>query len=101
MLRKILEAERGGKSPQEVREKMNYMIASFEQIHGNLNIDISVSGNQYVLGIWDKEKHESTTSTFETLEDAYKVYEKLISWCVFGYYNDDDKKEFLRTGTMK
>ena len=80
---------------------MNYTIASFEQIHGNLNIDISKNGNQYVLGIWDKEKHESTTSTFETLEDAYKVYEKLISWCVFGYYNDDDKKEFVRTGTMK
>ena len=80
---------------------MNYTIASFEQVHGNLNIDISASGNKYVVGIWDKEKHESTTKTFDSLQDAYKVYEKLISWCVFGYYKDSDKKQFLKTGTME
>ena len=80
---------------------MNYTIATFEQVHGNLNIDISKSGNKYVVGIWDKEEHASTNKTFDSLQDAYKVYEKLISWCVFGYYTDKAKKQFLTTGTME
>lgn len=80
---------------------MSYTIASFEQVNGNLNIDISTSGNKYVVGIWDKEEHESTTQTFDSLEAAYKVYEKLISWCVFGFYKDSDKKQFLKTGKME
>ena len=80
---------------------MHYTIASFEQVYGNLTIDICSSGNQYVVGIWDKEEHASTTKTFDSLQEAYKVFEKLVSWCVFGYYKDSDKKEFLKTGKMK
>ena len=80
---------------------MHYTIASFEQVHGNLVIDICSSGNKYDVGIWDKEEHASTTKTFDRLSEAYKVFEKLVSWCVFGYYTDSDKKEYLKTGTMK
>lgn len=80
---------------------MHYSIGNFEQVQGNLIIDISKSGNQYVVGIWDKEEHASTTKTFDRLSEAYKVFEKLVSWCVFGYYKDSDKKDFLKTGTMK
>lgn len=80
---------------------MNYTIATFEQVHGNLIVDISKSGNEYTVGIWDKELHESTTQTFHDLQEAYKVFEKIVSWCVFGFYKDSDKKKFLKTGTME
>ena len=80
---------------------MSYTIATFDQVQGNLIIDISTCGNQWVVSIWDKEEHASTTARFDTLEDAYKVYEKMVAWSVFSYYSDEDKKTFLRTGTMK
>ena len=80
---------------------MNYTIAKFEQVQGNLIIVFSKSGNEYVVEIWDKEEHASTIKEFISLHEAYTVYEKLISWCVFGYYTDNHKKQFLLTGTME
>ena len=79
---------------------MHYTIASFEEIHGSLTIDIIHCGNQYQVAIWDKELHDSTVKTFNDLPTAYKVYEKLISWCVFSFYSNEAKKEFLSTGMM-
>lgn len=80
---------------------MNYTIAKFDEVQGRLTVDISKSGNEYEVSIWDKEEKASTIKTFSDLQDAYKVFEKLVSWCVFGYYTDKQRKEFLLTGTME
>ena len=80
---------------------MHYTIATFDEVQGRLTVDISKSGNEYVVGIWDKEEHASTIKTFADLQDAYKVFEKLVSWCVYGLYTDNQRKEFLLTGTME
>lgn len=79
---------------------MNYTIGTYEQQHGNLIISIDKDGNKYLVCIWDKEKHVSTSKSFTELKEAYAVFEKLVSWCVFGFYSDSDKKHFLKTGTM-
>ena len=82
-------------------EIMTYTIGEFDHVHGGIKIDINKSGNNYYVGIWDKEMHSSVTKTFGNLLDAYRVYEKLVSWCVFSCYSTDDKKYFLINGTMK
>ena len=78
---------------------MEYTIARMES--RNISLSIDKIGNEYLVGLWDKEDHSSTTKRFGTIELAYKVFEKISSWLVFGYYSNEDKKTYLKTGTMK
>ena len=79
---------------------MNYTIAVLDNPFGNLKLDICVSGNKYTVGLWDKEKHESVTETFDSLQDAYEIFGKISSWIIFGLYKDEAKKQYLKTRTM-
>ena len=78
---------------------MEYTIARMESRNISLNIDRI--GNEYLVGLWDKENHSSTTKRFGTIELAYKVFEKISSWLVFGYFSNEDIKTYLKTGTME
>ena len=79
---------------------MVYTIAVLEECHGNLVLEIGVHGNKYTVSIYNKETKDSTNQEYDKLEDAYKVFEKLSSWFVFGYYSEKAKRQFLANGTM-
>ena len=65
-----------------------------------LTLSIEKHGNRYVVELMNMAL-ETTRRSFDTLMDAYKVYEKIASWFVFGYYSEADRRSFLATGTMK
>lgn len=64
-----------------------------------LTLEIEAQGNKYSVSLYSKEG-STTRRVFDELTDAYKVFEKLSSWIVFGYYSEEDKRKYLETGTM-
>ena len=83
---------------------MSYTIASFETHSGDysVHLDIGKKGNKYIVTLYsDEMPHVYNHNTFDSLQAAYAVYEKLVSWCVYGYYSLDNKREYLIIGTMK
>lgn len=83
---------------------MSYTIASFEthSNENNLHVDIGKTGNKYIVTLYsDEMPHVYNHNKFDSLTDAYAVFEKLVSWTVFGCYSLDNKREFLMWGTME
>ena len=79
---------------------MIYTIAILDDVQGNLKLIIDKSGNKYTVALYNKETSEQTAQTFDSILEAYKVFEKLSSWIVFSYYTEKEKRQFLTTGTM-
>ena len=80
---------------------MKLMIASFydasRQVHYRIN---NVDGNYEVRAHNDKNGR-IVSRMFDDLLDAYKVFEKIVSWVVFGLYADNDRMDFIEKGTMR
>ena len=80
---------------------MHYTIVHMEECCKDLNmiLDLEAEGNKYSvvygsrIGPWSRRQ-------FDSLPEAYKVFEKLASWMVFGLYSEKNRREFLETGTM-
>ena len=79
---------------------MIYTIAILEDVQGTLKLILDKAGNKYTITLYNKETKDSTHNTFDTLPDAYKVFEKLSSWIIFSYYSEAAKRQYLSTGTM-
>lgn len=79
---------------------MCYLIATMEDIQGDLILTIGRCGNKITIELYNKETEESTIRKFDNLTEAYKVFEKLSSWIVFSLYSEKSKRQFLSTGTM-
>lgn len=79
---------------------MIYTIAQLEEAQGSLILNIDKNGNMYTVGLYNKETKEYTSQTFNSIAEAYKVFEKLSSWIIFSYYTEKAKRQFLATGTM-
>lgn len=43
---------------------------------------------------------DRASGTYETLKDAYKVYDKVVGWITFGFYGKEPIYEYVQTGTM-
>lgn len=79
---------------------MNYTIATLEEAHGPLSLNIDHDGDRYTVGLYNRDTKEYTHKTFDSIQEAYKVFEKLSSWIVFSYYKETEKRKYLETGTM-
>lgn len=79
---------------------MYYTIATLTEncTENPLKLSIDVHGNEYI--VWLFNENGRTKKYFKDLKDAYKVFEKLSSWIIFGYYSEKDRRQFLETGTM-
>lgn len=64
-----------------------------------LTLEIGVQGNKYTVSLG--RSGEWTRNTFDSMADAYKVFEKLSSWLVMGLYSEAAKRQYLTTGTME
>lgn len=64
-----------------------------------LTLEIGRKGNKYTVSLG--RSGEWTRNTFDSMADAYKVFEKLSSWLVMGLYPEAAKRQFLATGTME
>lgn len=83
---------------------MNYTIATLTEHCKDhpltLDIIFNSHGNKYLVYLSGGESGARTSATFDSLMEAYKVFEKLSSWIVFCYYSEEDKRKYLETGTM-
>ncbi len=43
---------------------------------------------------------DRASGTYETLKDAYKVYDKIVGWITFNFYDKKSIYEYVQTGTM-
>lgn len=86
---------------------MYYTIASLESPHTGDRLDINKNGNKYIVYLTHKDEDSGEPYSlhahreFDDLNDAYKVFEKLSSWIIYGLYSEDDRRHYLQYGTMK
>lgn len=75
---------------------MNYEIASLKDVHNEVEISVIKDGNKYavMLGkVWSSECHHNS---FDNIEDAYAVFEKLSKAVVMGLYSWEDRVAILK-----
>lgn len=86
---------------------MYYTIASLKSPHTGDTLEINKAGNKFVVYLTQKIEDSGELCSlhahrkFDELNEAYKVFEKLSSWIIFGHYNFYQRREYLLTGTMK
>ena len=80
---------------------MIYTIATMTECctENPLTLEIGRKGNKYTVSLG--RSGEWTRNTFDSMADAYKVFEKLSSWLVMGLYPEAAKRQYLTTGTME
>lgn len=78
---------------------MNYTIATLECPYSGAQLTIDKSGNGYAVHYSHAGEH--TSRKFSDINEAYKVFEKLSSWIIYGLYAHKYRREYLLTGTME
>lgn len=72
---------------------MSYTIMHTVDTASGMGLALTKIGNEYRVEIHHEREHSA--KTFETLNDAYKAYEK-ISYCIaFGLYSVQQRREML------
>lgn len=73
---------------------MNYTVAITENVQLGNFVSIDKTGNKY--DVWYHGEDVKAHRTFDSMDEAYAVYEKLAKTVVFGYYSDEDKVKILK-----
>lgn len=72
---------------------MSYTIMHTVDTASEMGLALAKIGDEYRVEI--HHEHEHSAKTFETLNDAYRAYEK-ISYCIaFGLYSVQQRREML------
>ena len=80
---------------------MGFTITSIDDINRNVNYSINTAGEAYEVIAYSKKSGRIVRRKFYDLMEAYNVFEKVVSWIVFGMYSDNDRMDFIENGTMK
>lgn len=80
---------------------MDFMITSVDDVSRQVHYSINKASNKYAVRAHNDKNGRSVSRTFDDLMDAYKVFEKIVSWVVFGLYADNDRMDFIENGTME
>ena len=80
---------------------MDFMITSVDDVSRQVHYSINKVGNKYAVRAYSDKNGRSVSRTFDELMEAYKVFEKIVSWVVFGLYADKDRMDFIEKGTME
>lgn len=80
---------------------MDFMITSIDDVSRQVHYSINKVGNKYAVRAHNDKNGRSVSRTFDDLMDAYKVFEKIVSWVVFGLHEDNDRMDFIEKGTME
>lgn len=74
---------------------MHYTIANMSDINFNQSINLDKSGNKYVVGLYNDDTKEYTHRQFDTIQEAYAIFERLAHCICFGEYSYNDRKSML------
>ena len=80
---------------------MDFMITSVDDVSRQVHYSINKVGNKYAVRAYNDKNGRSVSRRFDEPMDAYKVFEKIVSWIVFGLYADKDRMDFIEKGTME
>lgn len=74
---------------------MIYTIATLEDQIGTI-LSLVKDGNQYRVELYDKERHNGrSTEKVDTIDAAYKIFERLVEPLVKGEYSFEDRYKLL------
>lgn len=76
---------------------MIYSIGYFKQVNGNYELTLLKKGNGYYLGLENAETKEYITRDFSNLEEAIKIFNKMVEILIKHYGNDTYKKNMFLT----
>ena len=74
---------------------MNYMIASLEDVQGTISLDLSKSGDLYLVSIYDRETKKSYHKRFRDKEDAKKRFSEISDMILDGTYSTEGRIKAL------
>lgn len=80
---------------------MDFMITSVDDVSRQVHYSINKVGNKYAVRAYNDKNGRNVSRTFDELMEAYKVFEKIVSWVVFGMYANKDRMDFIEYGTME
>lgn len=80
---------------------MDFMITSVDDVSRQVHYSINKVGNKYAVRAYSDKDGRNVSRRFDELTEAYKVFEKIVSWVVFGLYADKDRMDFIENGTME
>lgn len=79
---------------------MDFMITSVDDISRQVHYSINKVGSKYAVRAYNDKNGRSVSRTFDELMEAYKVFEKIVSWVVFGLYADNDRMDLDRKSVV-
>lgn len=80
---------------------MDFEIAAIEDAAREVRYSINKCGNKYDVRAHGDKSGRFASREFENLKEAYEVFEKIVSWVVFGMYANKDRMDFIENGTME
>lgn len=80
---------------------MDFMITSVDDVSRQVHYSINKVGNKYDVRAYSDKTGRNVSRRFDELMEAYKVFEKIVGWIVFGMYSDNDRMDFILKGTMR
>lgn len=66
---------------------MSYTIASLEDVQGTITLDLSKSGDLYLVSIYDRETEKSYHKRFRDRIDAKKRFSEISDMILDGTYS--------------
>ena len=75
---------------------MNYTIASMNDVNFSQVLSLGKNGNKYVVGLYNEETKEYTHKSFDSIDEAYTIFEKLSRCICFGNYSYKDRKAMIK-----
>lgn len=74
---------------------MDFMITSVDDVSRQVHYSINKVGNKYAVRAYSDKDGRSVSRRFDELTEAYKMFETIVYWIVFGMYTDKDRMDFI------
>jgi hypothetical protein len=75
---------------------MNRTIASLTDVNSGQVLDLNQNGNKYDVVLYNEETRECTRKSFDSICEAYTLFEKLSRCICFGEYSYIDRKAMIK-----
>lgn len=72
---------------------MHCTLAITEKVHEGISVSIDITGNKY--DVWYHGENVKGYRTFDSMDEAYAVYEKLAKVVILSLYSEEDRIEIL------
>ena len=80
---------------------MDYMIANVDDVSRQGHYSIHRVGNKYEVRAHSDKSGRNVSRMFDEPMEACKAFNTIVRWVVFGFYADNDRMDFIESGTME